>query len=148
MEEKFNKKIDKTETCWNWLGRLDNGGYGRFCIGNGKWHKAHRISYTLFKGDIPDGLVVRHLCNNTKCVNPEHLEIGTHKQNTADMYASNRQPNKKGSHNGRNKFIEKDILEIRQWIDFGYTHQQVADSFNTTQGHITNIINKKAWSHI
>ena len=144
MEERFNKKIDKTETCWNWLGLLDCGGYGRFSIGNGKWFKAHRVSYQLFKGEIPEGLVVRHQCNNRKCVNPEHLELGTQKDNIADMFRTN-PPNRKGR---SKRSDEQTILELRQWVEFGYTHQQIGDAFGYTQPHTTNIKNRKLWSHI
>lgn len=148
MEQKFLKKIEKTDTCWNWKGRLDIGGYGRFCQGDGHWTKAHRTSYKIYKGSIADGLIVRHICNNRKCVNPDHLIAGTQKENVADMFASNRQSNRKGSANGKSKFIELDILEIRQWYEFGYSLTDIGKAFDSNQPQISNIVHRKSWKHI
>ena len=66
--------------CWEWQGSKGSHGYGRFQVDGKQW-LAHRFSYTLFIGDIPDGLVIDHLCRNKTCVNPAHLEVVTHGQN-------------------------------------------------------------------
>jgi len=75
---------DKVEVqpngCWNWSGVQDNHGYGIFSILS-KSMKAHRFTYEINKGKIPNGLELDHLCRNTSCVNPEHLEAVTHKEN-------------------------------------------------------------------
>lgn len=71
---------DKEMNCWLWLGGLDKDGYGHFKV-NKKTIQAHRFSYEHHKGPIPDGLVIDHLCRNPSCVNPEHLEAVTHKEN-------------------------------------------------------------------
>jgi len=78
--EKFMSKVKKTDNCWIWTAYKNNLGYGRFCI-NGITPLAHRISYELFKGYIPQGLELDHLCRNPSCVNPDHLEAVTHKEN-------------------------------------------------------------------
>lgn len=69
--------------CWEWGGHLDHGGYG-ILPHKGKRYAAHRISFMLHHGDIPDGMVVRHRCDNSVCTNPDHLELGTAAQNVQD----------------------------------------------------------------
>jgi len=66
--------------CWNWTGHVNAAGYGKLCI-DYKMRRAHRVTYELFKGAIPSGLVIDHLCRNRKCVNPDHLEAVPLKEN-------------------------------------------------------------------
>jgi len=77
--ERFWKKVEKTDSCWNWTAYTIRG-YGQFRY-DGKGVYAHRFSYELLKGKIPDGLTLDHLCRNRKCVNPDHLEPVTNKEN-------------------------------------------------------------------
>lgn len=78
--ERFWEKVEKTETCWNWTAALTGMGYSQFWYA-GKVRPAHRYSYELAKGPIPEGMVIDHICHNPACVNPEHLRATTHKQN-------------------------------------------------------------------
>ena len=83
--ERFWSKVLKVEGgCWEWQAGKFTTGYGQFGLDK-KQRTAHRVSYELANGPIPDGLLVRHACDNPGCVNPAHLLLGTHKDNTWDM---------------------------------------------------------------
>ena len=78
---RFWTKVEKTDSCWLWRGALDRKGYGHFTIGH-QTKSAHRYAYELLVGPIPEGLHIDHLCRVHNCVNPEHLEPVTTKENT------------------------------------------------------------------
>lgn len=84
LEERFFYYVQKTTCgCWLWIGSGNQYGYGQLSVGgrNGKRRPAHRLSYELFVGPIPNGLTLDHLCGIPGCVNPEHLEPVTHREN-------------------------------------------------------------------
>lgn len=84
VDTRFWKKVEKTEGCWLWTASLDGKGYGQLQVGTlakPKMKRAHRISYELAHGEIPEGMVIDHLCRQTRCVNPEHLEAVTFQEN-------------------------------------------------------------------
>ena len=88
LKKKIMDKIKKKESgCWEWIGAVHKkkyGNYGQLRIGtrgNSKLFRAHRVSYEVFVGKIGDGLEIDHLCHNTLCVNPDHLEEVTHNEN-------------------------------------------------------------------
>lgn len=90
---RFLVKVDKQDNgCWIWTAGLTSDGYGQFSL-DGRPQRAHRVSYEHYVGEIPDGMLIRHKCDVPTCVAPEHIEVGTYKQNTADMYERNRQHN-------------------------------------------------------
>lgn len=80
-QERFWDKVEKTESCWNWKAWSDKKGYGYIKI-DGEKVAAYRFAYEWFVGKIPKGLYMDHLCRNTSCVNPEHLEPVTNGENT------------------------------------------------------------------
>jgi len=77
---RFWSKVERTDTCWNWKGLLDNG-YGMFSLTHDKKVRAHRFSYQIMVCEIPEDKVIDHLCRNRACVNPEHMEVVTLKEN-------------------------------------------------------------------
>lgn len=81
--------IDEKTACWNWTASLNRKGYGRLHF-MGKGRTTHRLSYTAHRGPIPPGLCVCHKCGNPKCINPDHLFVGTRQENTHDMYRKGR----------------------------------------------------------
>lgn len=86
----FFEKIKKQKDgCWEWTGCKSFNGYGRFQI-HPKTYKAHKVSYWIFKGNVPDGKLVCHTCDHPCCVNPDHLWLGDPKDNTRDMIMKGR----------------------------------------------------------
>ena len=79
--ERFWPKVAKTATCWQWVGARQAGGYGRFLLETGRLVLAHRWAYESLVGSIPEGMTLDHLCRNTGCVNPEHVEVVTREEN-------------------------------------------------------------------
>lgn len=88
QQERFWKKVVKTTTCWNWIGNKYYG-YGYFHL-NSKKYKAHRVSWILSHGEIQDGSLILHSCDNRACVNPYHLKFGTQLDNIEDAISKNR----------------------------------------------------------
>ena len=93
LEERFWEKVNKTIDCWEWIGAIDRHGYGKFSI-KYKKYIAHRISWELHNGKIPKGICVLHRCDNRKCMNPEHLWLGTQQDNSDDMIRKGRSANR------------------------------------------------------
>lgn len=82
VAERFWSKVEKTGSCWPWTGFCDRKGYGQFSPKSGVTKKAHRYAYELLVGPIPEGLQLDHLCRVRNCVNPDHLEPVTNRENT------------------------------------------------------------------
>lgn len=132
-------KIGGTAMCWPWQGHLANG-YGRF-----RGERAHRYAYRLHKGDIPEELMVRHLCGNKLCVNPAHLEVGTMKENAADGIRLGE--TLRGSANGKAKINEDGARYILDNPD-GLSGRQMAMKFGVSPATISLIRSGHRWAHL
>ena len=152
LEEKIknNIKVDEKTGCWVWQGwwrsKQKKGFYGGIKVG-GVSLLAHRVSYEFYNGKIPKGMLCCHKCDNTKCVNPEHLFLGTQDDNMKDMANKFRGTNgEKGRHS---KLTSNMVEEIRFAAKRGnMLHREIASIFNVSTTTITNIINNKIWKHI
>lgn len=133
--------------CWLWRGPVGRGGYGASFSINGKEYTAHRASYTLFNGTIPDGMHVCHICDTPRCVNPDHLFLGTHADNMGDMAKKSRCPGLQGEASPRAKLSEEDVKQIRI-LAKTTTQIVIASKFGVDRTCIGLILSGKTWSHI
>lgn len=142
--KRFFTKVSKTKACWNWTAGLNSYGYGqfKFC---GKPISAHRFSYIAFVKSVPKGLLVCHTCDNRKCVNPNHLWLGTEYDNAHDCVSKGRQTRLKGVSNGQSILTELQVLEIRQSKSSSY---KIAPLYNVAASTIRSIRNKARWAHL
>lgn len=120
LTEYFWSKVCKTNTCWIWLGSRASEGYGRIKPRNSKTILVHRFSYELHKEKIPDGLTIDHLCRVRGCVNPEHLEAVTNRENIrrgispAGIHSRKTHCPRGHSLSGYNLFIKKNTRQCRE----------------------------------
>jgi hypothetical protein len=157
--------VNETTGCWEWKLSTSHHGYGQcFHPIENKVKRAHRVSYELFIGTIPPGVLVLHKCDNRKCVNPEHLFLGTSQSNTDDMMQKGRdkfpKPGSKppgsfkvGVDHAKSKLTEEQVLEIRRRAIRGnryYTgnKRELAKEFGVAYTTITAIVRGICWNHI
>ncbi len=149
---KFNNRVDKSlSDCWIWTGGIGSPGYGIFYI-DGKNYAAHVISYRIYKGNIPKDKIICHTCDNRACVNPEHLWLGTYKENMQDCIAKGRfKPIAKrrmfGETNPQCILKESDIETIKRLRDNGLALQKIADKYGVCRETIRKIIIGKTWNN-
>ena len=146
--ERFNEKhtIIMPSSCWMWTAGRDTGGYG--LLRDGKIKKAHRVSYELHNGDIPEGLFVMHSCDTPACVNPAHLSLGTHADNMRDKMAKKRGNYLRGEMGRNVKLKAADVLGIRHMYTNGGTYRGMAPLFGISAGSIGDIVKRRTWKHI
>ncbi len=155
--ERFEEKINKDgpiqahmdTACWEWTAGKSRQGYGKFGFGpcRGQLQGAHRVSWKLYKGPIPDGMGVLHKCHNPGCANPDHLYVGTQQQNMNDMVEANRQA--KGSQYRFTKLTENEVLEIRNLYESDqFTQVELGNRFRVARRTIGHIVNRNVWTHI
>jgi hypothetical protein len=151
--QRFNAKWmpEPNSGCWLWTASCYPTGYGAFYIGKSEKHNkiipAHRASWIIHNGEIPDGLFVLHKCDVKSCVNPVHLFLGTKWDNTHDCINKGRFVNmgRPGEKNGRAKISEQEMLEIRS---SKLPPKILAEKFGILPCAIWKIRTKMSWNHI
>ncbi len=145
VEKAFWDRVYKrTENeCWEWKGFLMPNGYGQLKVKLRNVY-AHRYSFELHFGFSPDHLLVCHKCDNRKCVNPNHLFLGTHKENTRDMDSKGRRVTKPGTQ----KITATDAKQIRALSKDGIHVNAIADKYKLKPCTIRNIIAGRIWKNI
>jgi hypothetical protein len=139
---RFWRHVNKTDTCWLWLGYIDKDGYGSFRVN--EHVRAHRFSWEINYGcPIPTGLCVLHQCDIKACVNPDHLFLGTRKDNTADAVRKNRMA--RGERCGQAKLTEIQVRAIRLSL---LPQIEIARIYNISRASICMIKKRRIWKHI
>ena len=150
LEQRFWRMVKKTEDCWMWSGGKRANGYGQISEGGrgSRSLSAHRVSYELHYGPIPDGLVVMHSCDNPACVNPHHLSVGTYKENTHDMIAKGRKRTVApvGAENGKSILSEQEVLYIR--ANGHKSHAQLGREIGVSPNCVRGVRIGRTWSHV
>lgn len=143
-ESDFWAKVQKTEGCWLWTGAAPK--YGTFMLRGKNW-STHRLSFTLAKGEIPKGKLVCHTCDNRFCVNPDHLFLGSHKDNYQDSVVKGR--NSRGEFHGNSKISDEIVRKIRaEYQPYKVTLKTLANKYQISACTAHKIIAGEAWRHV
>ena len=143
-----NTEVNEDTGCREWKGSAYSEGYGKIKVG-GKTNRAHKISYEQYVGPVPRGLLVCHTCDNPSCVNPEHLFLGTHQDNRADMLRKGRQSCPRGEKHGNSKLTASLVRQIRSlYEDRCHTQKEIATAFGIHQTTVSELILRKKWRHL
>ena len=158
-EADFWKRVEKGGGCWEWKGSFFPAGYGKFGMA-GKKTGAHRAAWLFAHGEIPSGLLVCHTCDNRKCVRPDHLFLGTHKDNGQDASRKGRLPTgdrnvgrqragiQRGENNGYAKMKESWVVEARRRRASGETLGAIAKDYGVAMETIFDATSGRTWKHL
>ena len=147
--------VDQATGCWDWTGSKIKFGYGRIGVDD-KTYSAHRLSYQVFRGEIPDGLCVCHKCDNPSCINPDHLFLGTHSENMIDAYRKGRvlppeggNAQYKKGHKAFNRVLpDNQVIEIKRMLKTGVAPSIIARKMNLKRQVVADIKRGQAYFDI
>lgn len=136
--------------CWLWQGATIKG-YGALRMQRSHspgYVYAHRMSYEIHKGAIPADQHVCHSCDNPLCVNPNHLWVGTNRENVTDMDAKGRRVTQRGETHPDAKLTEAQVLEIRERAANGEKQRNLASEYSISESNISSIVTRRVWKHL
>ena len=144
LDDLLWSRVDKKSKfeCWLWTAGKFSKGYGAFRI-KGEQQTTHRVSYEMYHGPIPEGMKVCHTCDNPPCVNPEHLFLGTQKDNIQDCVKKKRIA--RGEKQGHSKLKE---AQVRAILKDERSQREIAKTYNVAQPTISDIKRGKRWKHV
>lgn len=149
ISKKFWARVDRSGECWIWK-KGKRTGYGILRVNGGRM-EAHRLAFELTFGPIPNRRIVCHKCDNPPCVRPDHLFLGTHKDNSEDMYRKGRNAGvvqSKGTQNINAKLNEEAIRAIRWLCANGKSVPRVARAYSIHPSTIYDILKGTTWGHV
>lgn len=144
LATRFWEKVDKRGNCWIWTASTLKTGYGCIRIDQ-KTIRAHRVAYELCVGPVPQGRLLRHSCDNKRCVNPSHLIPGTKCDNAVDAVL--RGQHRVGERDTKARLSNADVAVIRIALADGVTGRALAQRFNVDESHISHIKHGKSRKH-
>lgn len=147
MKDKILNNVVMSESgCWEWKLSGIHNGYGRV-YHSGTRELAHRYAYRAFNGEIPEGSLVMHSCDNRKCCNPEHLALGSASDNMKDMVSKGRHrpPDNKGESHGLAKLTVAEVVAI--FVD-NRKPSELAAAFGVSKSTVSAIKGGKRWHHV
>lgn len=140
VEAAFWKRVRKTETCWLWMGKKNEKGYGIFYTPDNPNLRAHHYSWMLHgNGEVPEGLLLRHSCDTPSCVNPKHLLLGLPEDNSFDMVSRGRSA--RGERHSQAVLSDAEVLEIRRMFCEGARQSALVVLFKSSSATISRICN-------
>ncbi len=150
--ERFEAKtmFDPNSGCWLWTANLQpppSLPYGRFQVSKRKSGYAHRVSWELYRGDIPAGLSVLHKCDVPYCVNPSHLFLGTYADNNRDKENKGRANHAKGIGHGMTKLSEDQVSTVKGLLGVGVSTRELSRRLNIHRSTIMDIKRGRTWKH-
>lgn len=150
--DRFWSKVTKTDGCWEWTGSRHTQGYGQFRFG-GKSSKAHRVSWFLATGEMPPASVkVCHRCDNPPCVRPDHLFLGSQRENMADCSAKGRMGDHigraAGERNGMAVLSPVVVMAARLMRQGGTRPSVIADRLGISRNNVSKITLGRTWKHL
>lgn len=146
--ERFAQKFTPSglSNCWNWEASLQDG-YGYFKLDTSKPRRgeqcAHRVMWMFENGAIPEGLWVLHKCDNRRCVNPNHLFLGTHQDNVDDMMRKGRRAPTTGFNNPNSILTREQVLEIRKLREDGLFYKDIAKVIGCSYRQVEKICRRE-----